>query len=29
MVENLRKECYAKFAEKDDLSKFKKRLDDL
>ena len=29
MVENLRKECYAKFAEKDDLSKFRKRIENL
>lgn len=29
MVENLRKEMYAKFSEKDDVSKLKKRIDDL
>jgi hypothetical protein len=29
LIENLRKECYSKFAEKDDLSKFKKRIADI
>ena len=29
LIENLRKECYAKFAEKDDFNKFKKRVETL
>lgn len=29
LIENLRKECYAKFAEKDDLNKFRHRIEKL